>query len=284
MKLRKEGLGDFILNLCYYDNMNYRELVNLGLSEKEAKVYLAALELGKSPVQQIASKAGVNRATTYVIIGSLTKKGLMSSYHEGKKQFFCAEDPEKLNILFRNQEQELERKQNYLKKLLPELEALNISKPEKPVVRYFEGKEGLRAMSAEFYIRSKDKQARMIYSSDLLRKIFSDEEIVAMRRRRQKSKIKVKAIVNDDQKFLVSDSRRYILPASEFPITSDIAFYGNKVRIATQKKPYAGLIIENKEIANTLKLLFDLAWDYADILRKKKKARGVNLDGPKGEN
>ena len=48
-----------------------KELEHLGLSDKEAKVYLAALEMGPSPVQDISHKAHVNRATTYVMIESL---------------------------------------------------------------------------------------------------------------------------------------------------------------------------------------------------------------------
>ena len=76
--------------------MDYRELNYLGLNEKEAKVYLAALELGKSSVQNIAKKADVNRATTYVVIEALIKRGLMSSANENKKQYFIAEAPEKL--------------------------------------------------------------------------------------------------------------------------------------------------------------------------------------------
>jgi len=262
--------------------MSYRELVNLGLSEKEAKVYLAALELGKSPVQPIAQKAGVNRATTYVIIESLTKKGLISSYHEGKKQFFCAEEPEKLSLLFRSQEQELKRNKKYLERILPELRSLVVSKSEKPIVRYFEGKEGLRAISEELYLNNTSKHARMIYSYNLLKKIFTDEEILSMRKRRQRKKIKVKAIVNDDANELVSDSKRVILSSKEFPISSDIGFFASKIRIATQKKPYIGLVIENKEIAKTFQVIFDLAWEYLKILAKKKKAQGVNL-GPSGE-
>jgi len=257
--------------------MNFRELINLGLAEKEAKVYLASLELGKSPVQQIAKKSGVNRATTYVIIKTLIKKGLMSSYHEAKKQFFVAEDPEKLSILFRNQEQELKRKKNYLEKILPELKALDVSKEEKPTVRYFEGKEGVRSMAEELYIKNKDKVARMIYSYDLLKKLFSDEEMLSMRKKRQNKKIRVRSIVNDDKNNLTSDSQRYLLSSKEYPITADIAFFGNKVRMVAQKKPYSGLIIENKEISDTLKILFDLAWEYSNILAKKKKARGFNL-------
>ena len=61
-----------------------RELVEIGLNEKEAKVYLASLELGQSAVQGISSRSGVNRATTYFIIEGLTAKGLISSFHQGK--------------------------------------------------------------------------------------------------------------------------------------------------------------------------------------------------------
>lgn len=104
--------------------MDYRELTNLGLSEKEAKVYLAALELGKCPVQKISQKAGVNRATTYFIIKGMMKKGLMSSYTEGKKQFFFAEAPEKLKILFKDQELALKRKEEYLEKIITKISNL----------------------------------------------------------------------------------------------------------------------------------------------------------------
>jgi len=259
--------------LCYNGDMDYRELANLGLSEKEAKVYLAALELGKSPVQKISQKAGVNRATTYVIIEGMMKKGLMSSYHEDKKQFYFAEAPEKLKILFKDQELALKRKEEYLEKLLPELKAINISKEEKPLVRYFEGKEGLRALSEEFYLTKHTEPARMIYSHDLLMNIFSENEILAMRKRRQSRGTKVLSIVNDEQDKLKSDAIKAIISTKKYPITSDIAIFGDKVRIATQKGNLSGMIIENKEISNTLKVLFDLAWEESRRIDKNKKKR-----------
>lgn len=39
------------------------KLKELGLADKEARVYLASLELGSDTVQNIAKKSGVNRAT-----------------------------------------------------------------------------------------------------------------------------------------------------------------------------------------------------------------------------
>ncbi|MDZ4385041.1 MAG: helix-turn-helix domain-containing protein, partial [Candidatus Moranbacteria bacterium] len=73
-----------------------KDLQEIGLNEKEARVYLSALELGQSTVQDIAKKALVNRATTYFVIESLMKSGLMSSFQKGKKQYFVAADPDRL--------------------------------------------------------------------------------------------------------------------------------------------------------------------------------------------
>ena len=253
--------------------MDYKELVYLGLGEKEAKVYLASLALGKTGAQKIAQKAGVNRGTTYVQIESLMKKGLVSSFHEDKKQYFCAESPEKLSLLFREQELEIKKKEKHLKEIIPELKSMNITDKDRPTVRYFEGKEGLRTMAEEFFITDQKDPAKMIYSFDLLSDIFSEEERKSMQDKRQNKDIKVCSIINDKDKKLKSDAIKHVISEIEFPITSDISFFGDKVRIATQKGPLVGLIIENKEICDTLRILFDLAWKYLDT---KKEGSGID--------
>ena len=126
------------------------KLKELGLAEKEAKVFLASLELGSSAVQEIAKKAEINRATTYVIIEKLMKKGLMSSVEKGKKTFFQTEDPKRLLKLLEEQEESLKRKEEEFKKYLPELETLFNIAEEKPKVRFFEGKEGLIAIREDY--------------------------------------------------------------------------------------------------------------------------------------
>ena len=63
-------------------------LVKLGLSEKEAHIYEAALESGPETAQKIARRAGITRTATYIYIKSLIKKGLMSSNTRDKKTFF----------------------------------------------------------------------------------------------------------------------------------------------------------------------------------------------------
>jgi len=246
--------------------MDYRELVNLGLSEKEAKVYLAALELGKSPVTPIAEKAGVNRATTYVVIESLMEKGLMTGLEEGKKQYFAAEVPDKLELLFREREMAITRQQEYLKKLLPQLRSLDNTGKDKPVVKYYSGRSGVIAMVESLLDDIKDTTVNMAFSVDAVENFFTPEEASRWRKKRLEKNIKTKVIYTMKNgklsKVDKSDDRK--VPLDKFPVKSDIAIYGNKVRIASLGGRLMGIVIEDQEIADTLRALLDLAWEGAE--------------------
>ncbi|NBS41904.1 hypothetical protein EBS80_04590, partial [bacterium] len=127
-----------------------QELGHLGLSEKEAAVYLASLELGPAPVQDISHKAKVNRATTYVMIESLMGRGLMSSFVRGKKRFYASESPERLRAVLRMQRREIEQKEEELETVFPMLAALYNAEGAKPQIRYLEGVEGVQSVRELF--------------------------------------------------------------------------------------------------------------------------------------
>src|SRR5438552_3905136 len=63
-------------------------LRSLGFTESEAKIYLLSLEMGATPVQDLAKKAKVSRVTTYTVIESLMADGLMSTVQKGKKNLY----------------------------------------------------------------------------------------------------------------------------------------------------------------------------------------------------
>jgi sugar-specific transcriptional regulator TrmB len=248
--------------------MDYKELTYLGLSEKEAKVYLSSLELGKSSAQKIAEKSKVNRATTYVQIESLTKKGLMSSYTEGKKQFFCAEAPEKLELIFRQQIEQIEYNRNRLKDILPELRQIDNKNQDKPVVRYFEGKNGIRAMVEDMFNVKKGTEILMMYPYDDIERNFTSKELDDWRAKRLKGNVDTRALYT--RSFGPADrapvkSKRIRVSIDKYPLKSDIAIYENRIRIASlNEKKMIGIIIEDKEAADTLRSIFELAWKAAN--------------------
>ena len=147
------------------------QLKDLGLSDNEAKVYLAMLELGPASVIDISKKAGVNRPTAYVQIESLKKMGLVSTQTKGKKQLFIAESPDQLEFVLDRQLGELKQKQSEFEKILPDLINLYRSSGAQPQVRFFEGKEGLLTMQ-ENVLKSGAKERCAIASADQILDVF----------------------------------------------------------------------------------------------------------------
>jgi len=109
----------------------------IGLDDKEASVYLALLELGTATVHPIANKAEIKRPTTYLILDQLQKKGLVSVVPRAKKALYTAESPEQLLG-------DLYKKQEMVKRFMPNMLALYNAKIDKPQVLLFEGKDAVR--------------------------------------------------------------------------------------------------------------------------------------------
>jgi sugar-specific transcriptional regulator TrmB len=65
-------------------------LQKLGLTEKQATVYMAMLELGEAGMTKIAKKANLKRPTVYLIIDELNLLGLAGEILKGKKKFYSA--------------------------------------------------------------------------------------------------------------------------------------------------------------------------------------------------
>jgi len=240
------------------------QLKNLGLSEKEAKVYLAMLELGPATIMQIAQKAEINRPTAYVQIESLKKMGLVSTQMRGKKQFFIAENPEHFTMLIEKEKKMLEEKKEELQKILPELKTLFNLSGQKPIVRYFEGKNGLLRMKEEF-LKTRSKEILAISPIDDVFTIFPDHQTAYTMRRVQK-KIRAKLIYTSSRGKIFKEENKEILsetkfvPSDKLSLTVDITIFDDKVALSALKGKIGGTIIQHLEIANSFRALFNLMW------------------------
>lgn len=115
-----------------------KKLMPLGLNEKEAKVYVALLESGRTSAYALAGRAGIKKPTTYVILGQLIEKGLAVEIPRERKQLFAARPPEEFFA-------EAHRRLSVAEQLLPDLNALyqqlDISKVR---TMHYDGVNGMR--------------------------------------------------------------------------------------------------------------------------------------------
>lgn len=254
-----------------------KELKKLGLKDKESSVYLACLELGPSSVQQIARKSKVVRATTYVILESLMQMGLVTKFKEGKKTLFTAEPPRQLTRLLEKQREAIDEKQRELEHMLPELQMIMKAAGDKPSVRYFEGKEGLRAIRQEIVMYT--PQGHTLYNLtpiDHLEAVFPDDETTYFKQRTAKG-IFSKTIFTTRSKKIQEAlmglpkthmaERRYVSP-EVFPSTSGLTIFEDRIAIGNFSGKLMGVVVESAPMADMMRRLFELAWVGAEHIER----------------
>lgn len=240
-----------------------KKLEVVGLTEKQAKVYVAALFLGPSAVQRISEQAEVNRATTYVILSELAEMGLVSETIEGKKTLFVAEPPEAIERYLNSFEQEITARKAELKKSIKGLKDISRSEvSEAPVVRFYKGPES--ALAVQAYLRRKASKNEEVYCisdiNEVLRifpNVLQDSPAI-----RKKKNIHSKLFYSGDVELEndIKTGRKVV--KLDGKAKGDLNIYSDRMTILTYKGENSiGVIIEGKEIVAVIRQLFELAWE-----------------------
>src|SRR3989344_4058604 len=239
-----------------------KELQDIGLSEKESRVYLAALELGKTTAEKLATQAKVNRSTTYVQLESLMNMGLMSTYEEGKKTYFAPESPTYLKRILDMKRAEIGAREKELVSLMPELTHLFEGAGERPLVRFYMGKEGVSTLRDQI-LEAKNKNILVLYSFDALAATFSEKEREDYSERRAAKGIIARIIYNNKNgpfsgPFGKTDRRH--VAENILKVTNDIVIFDDKLAISNLRGTLFGVLIENKQIADSMRSVFEFMW------------------------
>src|SRR5665647_2340202 len=111
-------------------------LKQIGLNEKQAKIYLAALELGETTIKEIAKKAGVKRTTIYDLIDEMIENGLIKQTIKETHKKFIAASPSELQLI-------IQKREALLSQIMPTLSSMSNVDKVRPKIRFYEGREGL---------------------------------------------------------------------------------------------------------------------------------------------
>jgi sugar-specific transcriptional regulator TrmB len=242
--------------------MNLETLKQAGLTNNEALIYRALLELGPSLAGQISRKTGLHRRTVYDTTEMLIKKGLIGYILKNNRRLFEAASPEKfLDIL--------KEKEASVNNMLPEMLAMYTKTQEKQETNFYKGRQGLKTVMED---QLKDSKEILILGAsplayDVLQFYFKWFDI-----KRKKKKIKSRIIFNKPGK----DRGASKIPLAEIkylpqkyssPLAVNI--YKDKVAIILWSKdnPIA-IVIKNKEISEGYKKYFELMWKIAKVAKK----------------
>ena len=227
-------------------------LMEIGFSDKEAEIYLCLVKFGSITATQISKETKLNRITCYDVLQKLIEKGAVGYTIINKIKYFEPADPDSLLS-------DLEEKQDKLRSIIPKLNELKKISIEKPSIEIFEGLKGLKSI-LDLIIKEKKESWFIAHPNFIETLRFSFPHFVNKKR---KLKMHSKLITLDCKKMKEYNAPHKYLDVKfikeQLPTTKII--FGNKVALLTlEKDNMIAVLIENKDIVETEKKLFDMMW------------------------
>ncbi|MGV8150947.1 MAG: TrmB family transcriptional regulator [Candidatus Woesearchaeota archaeon] len=234
-------------------------IMDAGLTDSEAAIYLALLEQGSSLVGPIIKKTGFHRATTYQILERLKEKGFVSSIIMEKKQHFTAASPENFLTIIKEKEERF-------KEILPQLLLKQSLSKEQQSVNIYSGVKGLRTVFDQLLEELELGGAYYDFGvSGIFKEVMGPYFYIWQKKKKLKrinSKVIFNKSVRTQNPALIKEYvGEYRFHTEEFISLTDTFIYNDTVVLViwTAKPPIA-IVIKNKDNAQSYLNQFNLMW------------------------
>ena len=250
--------------------MYEKSLLDLGLTYPQAIIYEFLVKEGVQKAGVIAQKTQYKRGLVYKVLDELEKMQLVKKT-QGPKfvGVFEACHPVVLRDFAEKRELEAKNSRLSMESIISSIISdFNLSS-DKPGVIFYEGKEGIKKVLADALEDNPEKSILCFSDVEGYYEHLSDWNKKFYTPHREEKKIFEKVIAPNSHKALeiMESLQKSMLTETMFidhklfPFATEINIYNNKISIVTfSEKGLIGVIIENKEIHETLKSIFNLTW------------------------
>jgi sugar-specific transcriptional regulator TrmB len=243
-------------------------LLELGLSDKEAALYLQLLEVPHQTANQLADAADIKRTNVYRLLDNLVELGLVR-FDENPVRKYTTTSPQALQQLVKDRQQQIKQAASSLATAMPDFRSQYSLSLDKPGVFYMSGPEGFERSLLDA-VRSKT-EILLIASDDV-----PDDEATLKRFRellheRKKMGVKTRALFHHcgyEQRIKKEFEERgmEIRFIGSTPFKGEVAIYEDNAVFGVYDPSIVLTHITNVHIAETMRTLFELLWEKADRL------------------
>jgi sugar-specific transcriptional regulator TrmB len=244
-------------------------LTDVGLSEKEALIYVAGRRMKSATAVALARQTHIKRPTVYHTLSLLEEKGLVSSRKQGKQTVYAMAAPERLSLL-------IEARQSMLAFQAEQLRALaSLLSPEDQrrelvEVEHFEGVEGVMAVFERAFRATSKKWDVIAPYNNFLRqhdKAYAAFYLAERKRRRITSRTlwehapEGRALTKEDR---LERNPRLMPWSLQGKFTSMMILFDTSVVIISSYEEKHAVLITSKEIHALFAALFEGIWEVSE--------------------
>lgn len=254
--------------------LTLEQLINIGLEEIEANIYLYLLENGPRTHLQLSREINKDRSKIYRYVDKLTKKNLLEESTDAWGKKLQAAKPENIDLFFQEKEEILKSQKENLPILIEELKNLPTYSQREFEIKNYHGQEGLRQM---LWNQLSAKKQLLAFSyknrNDIVGKSYAEK----IRAEQVERKIILYEIENeiDQGKYWYTNVvnwgkyyRSFHIPSKILTIKQHVSIFNDTVAIINWlKNEEVGIEITNSSYANMQKQMF---WKFWEIAKKGK--------------
>lgn len=239
---------------------------NSGLDESEARVYLAALAIGRDTIHQLAKQANLNRTSSYGVIDRLKAKGLVSVVKKGEVSLVSAVAPDKLLQVQKDNYQNLERH-------LADLNYLFTIAKKDPGVKFYEGSDGLKTVLE--MIVAEAKEVAIFGDGEAFKKAVPGWS-ESYSHKRIKSSINSRLLLKGDSQAIDAakkvrtskDAKSRLTQIRVLPegygMVGGFDVFNDKVVLYSFDENCVAVVIESQIISAMMLAVFNILWNLAE--------------------
>ena len=244
----------------------------LGFKEDEVKTYLSLLDTGAVSGGDLSKKMGIPRPTVYGYLEKLVAGGLVSQSVRRGVKIFVPEAGDRVRLLYQRKIDDLKAKEKSLDRLIPQLEKRAGMSLMRPRIQMYEGRDGMETAL----------QDNLSYTGITMLSFWSIRSAIEatsqdffwyLNKERIKRDLHLKAIWPQDQ---VIDVKQFPFMGSGPEFKRDVRIapkgveasmgywvYANKVLFASSRAESFCMIIESKELVQTMSMQHKVIWDLS---------------------
>jgi len=248
------------------------QLTLFGLDQIEIEIYLNLLEGGAKTPLEISRETNVNRTKIYRYLDRLKAKKLIEESNIERGLRLKAANPDNLQLLISEKEQQLRAQKDLLPALVKELNVIPGNLKNSFEIKQYHGDEGLKQM---LWNRLSANKEFLLYGYQTMNEIVGRKFAEILREEQVKKKIKLYEIEEDveEEKFTgkftytdVANWQKYYIPRYVSPkilkIRQHTSIYNNTVAIMNWEHGVkVGIEIVNELYASMQKQLFWNTWN-----------------------
>jgi HTH-type transcriptional regulator, sugar sensing transcriptional regulator len=242
-------------------------LKDLNFSENSIRIYERLIEAGYCSARKLSENLNLPRATVYDNLDFLIENNLVVRKEEENKTLFGIDNVKNIQTLIRARIENLEKNENAIKAILPNL-ILN-NKTFEPKIKFYSGPEGIRKVLNDLLWYDNIETLTMWPVSEMV-EILGKEYLENLNRRRIRQNISIRGIWPRDKAVdfknhpFLGVGKKHLRELRLAPknLSWDMSYwlYADKVAFISSRVEGFGFVISSHDFADLIKKQFEVIW------------------------